>query len=100
MTEEEKKNMNNIDESLRILQNYLVDLKSELGHIAEADIAEKEERDPEVAKKFADEGEPTIPGIFHQVSKANIHARHCLELIHTIRGSEPKDHIPFQPQRG
>ena len=96
--DEQKKNMHQIDESLRILQNYLVDLKSELGYVAESGVAEREDRDPEVVKKFSDEGEPTIPGIFHQVNKANIHARHCLDLIRQIRGSEPKDNIPLQPR--
>jgi len=91
MDDEEGKNMSDIDNGLRTLQTNLVDLKGELSYMAEGNYAEKKSSDgTDVPTKFSDEGEPTIPGLFHMVSKANIHANHCLELIHKIRGSEPQ----------
>jgi len=93
LQEGQKHTMNDIDQSLRVLQNYLKDLKSNLGYMAEQDVAEAPEN-PEVPTKFSDEGEPTIPGIYHMVSKANIHAKHCVELIHKIRGDAPLDETP------
>ena len=89
---EDATDMNVIDDHLRVLQSRLTDLKGELSYIAEG--KDEQNRDPEAPTKFSDEGEPTIPGILHMVNKANIHANHCLTLIHKIRGNAPPDGVP------
>ena len=88
--------MAQIDDHLRVLQQRLSDLKGELSYIAEDKYAEPEERDPDVPHKFSDEGDPTIPGLLHMVNKANIHANHCLQLVHKIRGNAPPDGVPAE----
>jgi len=91
----EPTDMSQIDNHLRVLQTRLSDLKGELSYIAEGDYGENEVKESlDAPTKFSDEGEPTIPGILHMVNKANIHANHCLTLIHKIRGNAPLDATP------